>query len=271
GRFYACPDRFQLPELSFREPQSSLLPAVQERPLGLERGAETEVVAAFGDGGLPAAGGFVEASLRPGAEVLLRTDGGGPFLAGWDQGAGRVLVHAGQILGPLAGGLGESPAYGAFLARLLRSAAAGRTARAAELALTAREHGVAVVCTLPFGASLPAAPTASMGDATAALAFAGEGRWQGRLAWRGEGPAVVEVRAGGELLAAGATCPPRPRVRRARDHGADLAALALATGGSVAPIGPAGALPAEPPPARAPQPVGLAGPFALAALACFLL
>src|SRR5690606_23139562 len=78
GRFYACPDRFQLPELRFRDPQSSLLPAVQERPLGVERGAETEVVAAFGDGGLPAAGGFVEASLRPGAEVLLRTDGGGP-------------------------------------------------------------------------------------------------------------------------------------------------------------------------------------------------
>jgi hypothetical protein len=65
----------------------SLLPAVQERTVPLERTGDAEATAAFADDHLRPSGGIVEASVRQNAEVLLRGTAGEPWLIGWDQGA----------------------------------------------------------------------------------------------------------------------------------------------------------------------------------------
>ena len=234
GRFYSCPDRFQLPELQFREPQSALLPAVQERRIGLERSEPAEAVAAFAGDALAPSGGMVEASVRPEAEVLLRGDGGEPYLIGWDQGAGRVLVLTGQTLGPQSGELRVDPAYGAFLADLLRSAGDGASALAPRLGLAAQERGVRVQLSLPAGTQLPRDPIVRFdGGAAAAMAPAGGSTFTAFLPWPGTAAAALSVQSGELVLARGAAVAPLSRQARAGDARAALTALAAATGGDV--------------------------------------
>jgi hypothetical protein len=226
GRFYACPDKFQLPDLQFREPQSALLPAVQERRVPLVRSEEAEATAAFAGDQLAASGGIVEASVRDGAEVLLRGAGGEPYLVGWDQGAGRLLVLAGQAIGPQSGELHDDPAYGAFLADLLRSAAAGTAAdglaQDARLELRTQERGVRV--RVVGDAAATQRLVARSGEQRCELAPIGTVA-EGFLPFDAAGPGVVEVTAGDQLLVAGAAAPPLPRALRTADAGPGLAAL----------------------------------------------
>lgn len=270
GRFYSCPDRFQLPELNFREPQSALLPAVQERRLGLQRSAEAEAVAAFSGDELTPTGGLVEASARHDAEVLLRGSGGEPFLVGWDQGSGRVLVMAGQTLGPQSGELRADPSYGAFLADLLRSAGAGRTVLQPALQLQAQERGLRVHLCLPAGTQLPQDPTVGFDGAEAvSLVPQGGGDFAALLPWASPAAAVVTVRSGEVVLARGAAVAPLPRGQRAGSEREVLQQLAVGSGGSVAEVG--AALPRETPRAQALQVQPLARWFALLALIAFVL
>ncbi|MBK8099871.1 MAG: VWA domain-containing protein [Planctomycetes bacterium] len=229
GRFYSCPDRFQLPDLQFREPQSALLPAVREQPTPLWRAADSEVVAAFAGDDLPPTGGLVEASVRVGAEVLLRTATDEPFLVGWDQGAGRVLTMAGQLLGPASGALRADAAYGAFVADLLRSAASGARAWRPVLTLTSQEAGVRAELAVPSGSTIPGQVTLATGDSRRLpMIPCGGDRFAAFVPWR-DGEAQQFVVQAGELqLAAGAACPPHSRSTRATVDPATWSSLALA-------------------------------------------
>jgi Ca-activated chloride channel homolog len=266
GRFYSCPDKYQLPDLQFREPQSALLPAVQERRVALQRTGNAEATAAFAGDQLAASGGIVEASVRDAAEVLLRGAAGEPYLIGWDQGAGRVLVLAGQAIGPQSGELHDDPSYGAFLADLLRSAAAGASALMPQLELVTQERGVQVRLRLPAGAHLPAGPRARLvGGESVDMVFAGY-RWEAFLPWNAAGAQVVEVQSGDALLANGAASWPYSRAMRNPDRTVDLQALASVTGGTQEPVGaPLPTAPVQ----RSPQVTPHRFAFALAALVLF--
>ncbi|GAB4143239.1 MAG: hypothetical protein Fur0037_10800 [Planctomycetota bacterium] len=272
GRFYACPDRFQLPDLQFREPQSSLLPAVQERRLRIHRAEEAEAVAAFSSDQLPPTGGIVEARPRPGAEVLLRGEGGEPYLVAWDRGAGRVLVLAGQALGPLSGDLQSDPAYGAFLADALRSAASGANSWSPEIRCSTTERGVRVLLELPAGSSLPAAPTARFAGAgppaRAALVPSGASSFEGFLPFEDERPREILVESAGLVLGRAAAVRPLDRSPRAPLVTEDLRLLARLSGGSFEDASvPVHSLSR---PARTPQVARLERPLLLAALLIFL-
>lgn len=269
GRFYSCPDRFQLPELRFREPQSSLLPSVEERTLGLERTAEADALKSFDDGPLPPAGAVVEAGVRDGAEVLLRA-GGKPYLVGWDRGAGRVLVLAGEMLGESSALLRGDPAYGAFLADLVRDVAAGR--RGAELALSIRtqERGARIELVIPRERLLPRAPRVRCGAREVALSRSAERRYEAFLPWSDASVHLIEALDGEDPLARGAACAPLPRASRARDVYAELTRVARTSGGEVVDAG--ADLPREPRRARAsaPQAQSLVPHSAALAIALFL-
>jgi Mg-chelatase subunit ChlD len=223
GRFYACPDKFQMPDLQFREPQSALLPAVQERTVPLERTGDAEATAAFADDHLRPSGGIVEASVRQNAEVLLRGTAGEPWLIGWDHGAGRALVLAGQTLGPRSGELREDPAWSAFLADLLRNAASGALAQLPRLDLRTQERGVRIRLELPPTAQLPATPSVAFAGGPPTALVATGSRWEGFLPFSGPAPTQLDVRTGSVVLASGAATPPLDRRARTRAVDADLA------------------------------------------------
>ncbi len=128
GRFYAVPNRFNLPELLLKQPTTARLPAY--RP-------GTHPVRARGGAGwwgnvdasaVPPLSGYVETRAKPAAITLLETQSAGhPVVASWRRGLGRVTVMTTEPTGPGTSGWTNWPDYGRFLARILE-----RTARDAD-------------------------------------------------------------------------------------------------------------------------------------------
>ena len=125
GRFYAVPNRFNLPELLLKQPTTARLPAY--RP-------GTHRVRARGGAGwwgtvnaaaLPPLAGYVETRAKDGAMTLVETEAAGhPVVASWRHGLGRVSVLTTEPAGPGTAPWTGWKDYGRFLARLL-----DRTAR----------------------------------------------------------------------------------------------------------------------------------------------
>ena len=92
GRFYSVPNRFNLPEVLYKQPASAKLPAY--RPV------TTQVRASGGPGwwgdvdssDLPPISGHTETRMRPGAERILDT--AHPFDFRLVRDGGRVILHA---------------------------------------------------------------------------------------------------------------------------------------------------------------------------------
>lgn len=247
GRFYACPSRFQLPDLRFKEPQTTRLPAVREEPIAVEAHAGAESVAALREIAEARVGGLVEASARPGAESLLDGDGGALVLGAWDQGAGRVAALATELLGPMADPL-RGRAWSELLADQIRSLARGRQALRPRLFVDATRGSLRVAlrgmpASLAEARLVVQARTGPSSDVSLVRASVDELATE--IAWPSDDAVTLDVRTSdeaAEILARGAARRPFPRDGRRHDRSAALASLARATGASLD-----GALPVEAP------------------------
>ena len=119
GRFYAVPDRFNLPEILLKQPTTARLPAY--------RRGDHRVRARGGRGwwgrvapdSMPPLDGYVELRSRTGAEVLVETRRGNhPVVATWRYGLGRVTTLATEPVGPGSTRWQSWEDYGAWLARV---------------------------------------------------------------------------------------------------------------------------------------------------------
>jgi Mg-chelatase subunit ChlD len=149
GRFYAVVDRFNLPEILLKQPTSSRLPAYKP--------GRFPVVARGGTGWWgdaertpPALAGYVETSLRKGAETLIElAEEHDPILATWRYGLGRVTALTTEPTGPGTESWRDWSGYAPLLGRVLtRTADDGRarfrftlTRRGEELELIAERRG----------------------------------------------------------------------------------------------------------------------------------
>lgn len=129
GRFYAVPDRFNLPEILLKQPTSSRLPAYTPGNFGVSARGGTGWWGEVTRAPLPAIGGFVETAARPGSEVLIELDGShAPLLATWRFGLGQVTTFATEPAGPGTQSWKEWPDFGTFFGRVLaRTADDGRS------------------------------------------------------------------------------------------------------------------------------------------------
>ncbi|MDH3590329.1 MAG: VWA domain-containing protein, partial [Planctomycetota bacterium] len=173
GRFYAVPNRFNLPEILLKQPTTARLPAYRHGTHATRSrggrgwwGNEGPVVT-------PPLDGYVELRRRRGAEVLLETvRGAHPLLATWRYGLGRVTTLATEPVGPGTRGWTQWPGYGAALARIW-----ARTARRARppfsYSLTRCDHRLRLVATRTVsGRVTPAAQRlGTAGAAAGSLAF----------------------------------------------------------------------------------------------------
>ena len=244
GRFYAAPSRFQLPELRFKEPQTTLMPSVQERPFEIAATAARESTRAIGDGGATI-GGLVEAQGRSGAEEMITaTDGGQPVLAAWDQGAGRTAILATELLGPMSEAARDA-GWALLLADQVRSLARGREALRPSLRVEALPRGARVTL---HDSERPGWPHPELrfedpeGDASGVVALTpaeDSAAFTAEIPWPASGVWRLDV-AGSP--ASGAVAAPAERSGRLRDVSAEVLALVEATGGTTD-----GPLPVDPP------------------------
>tara|TARA_R110002126_G_scaffold15857_3_gene64397 strand:- start:8855 stop:11395 length:2541 start_codon:yes stop_codon:yes gene_type:complete len=249
GRFYSVPNRFNLPEVLYKQPASAKLPAY--RPV------TTQVRASGGPGwwgdvdssDLPPISGHTETRMRPGAERILETvDGAKPVIASWRHGLGRVTTFATEPTGAGTESWREWEGYGPFASRLLRRTASD-TAHPFDFRLV-RDGGRVILHAERRVAQGTPAARVWLGDQEHVPSF--EERAPGRFRAEVWVDAETEVRLEGGaavLLPDSSTVPGAPLVRRVAQGAApernprpsdalDLPRLAAATGGSTANLAP---------------------------------
>ena len=225
GRFYACPNRYRLPDLSFREPQASPRPAVESGALVIARPHASEATAALSEAkvSIGLAGAL---SLRPGADLLLAVGGSRPLLAAWDQGLGRTAALATELLGPGVAPWRADATHPAMLADLVRSLARGHDADRPKLEITSyrnaawiRTRGIASAPVIMSGTF--AAEAVAQGDGSFLLAVPVS-----------DSPVHVRASTPDNALAEGSVIRPLPRMTRLGDASDSLGRLARMTGGT---------------------------------------
>jgi predicted Zn-dependent protease len=121
GRAYSAPDRFNLPEVIVKQPESSMLTPFVERPSTLiakQKGAVLDGVAVAD---APLLSGYVETEGRPTADLILESDLGHPLLAQWRYGLGAVAVLTTQLGGEWSSELARWPDYARLVSNLARA------------------------------------------------------------------------------------------------------------------------------------------------------
>jgi Ca-activated chloride channel homolog len=120
GRFYSVPDRFNLPEILLKQPTSTRLPGYKPGSFPVVTRGGSGWWGSVDRSKLAPLAGYVESNARPGAEVLIETDGDHhPILATWNHGLGRATALLTEPVGPGTEPWRAWKDYGRFLARVL--------------------------------------------------------------------------------------------------------------------------------------------------------
>ncbi|MBN1512570.1 MAG: VWA domain-containing protein [Phycisphaerae bacterium] len=235
GRFYAAPDRFNMPEIIVKQPESSLLSPFIEQPAGLAVRSRHPIVNDADLADAPELAGYVETQARPTADVLIESSLGHPVLAMWHYGLGTVAACATHIGGEWSRDLSDWPGYGTMMCRLVRTLARPAPERALRITPIHRPGAVELEIkdTRPSAAEGLVAVEMTLADAsgplqTQVLDPIAPNRWNTRLAAAAPGTYTVSARtADGERGGRAAlVVPPVREVTSARADGDRLAAIA---------------------------------------------
>ncbi len=234
GRFYTAPDRFNLPEVIIKQPESSLLTPFVEQPTVLQAHAGRAVLNGIDFDSCPPLSGYVQTQLRPTADVLLTSSLGHPILARWRYGLGMVAAYTTQVSGEWSADLTRWKPYARVMSGLVRSLCPPRRDEALRVGPTLRPGAVEVQIDNRLVAS---------GDAAAALELTvtspdgvverrvldplTPGSWNTRLTGLEPGVYRLDVQTAGEQLAGTAAfaVPPVREVTALepdRDHLAEI-------------------------------------------------
>ncbi|MBN2491193.1 MAG: VWA domain-containing protein [Planctomycetes bacterium] len=245
GRYYHAPDRFNMPEVIVKQPESSLLSPAIEEPVGVQVVGDSFVAREVALEPAVRLHGVLEVEARSTADVLLETGRGEPLLCRWSYGLGRVAAWMSQLSGPWSRELAASEGYARLLTGLVQEG--GRPRRPGEIALRAlaARDRVAVFAWAEPDGSLPEGLAVRLEEGPEAaprtreqpwLAAAGSGR-EAPCALRFDGVSagvarLAVVDAEGRALSRGALgiAPEREWTAVAPER-ARLAELARVTGG----------------------------------------
>lgn len=121
GRFYSAPDRFNLPEVIVKQPETSLLSPFVEQPGALRGRPHDPILDGIDLATAPPIGGYVETEARPTADVVVTSAEGHPIFARWRFGLGMAAVFTGEIGGAWTADLAQWPPYARLMSNLVRS------------------------------------------------------------------------------------------------------------------------------------------------------
>lgn len=148
GRFYRAPDRFSLPEIILRQPQTFVPSPVVRSPVAVAAGDDA-LARPFAGTTFAPVSEFVPTPAKPTADVLLRTDNGDALLAWWRYGAGAVAALPAQLGSSGTSKLGSQPEFAAMLSGLFRAIARPAHADAPRLTPHIRAAGVELAIDAP--------------------------------------------------------------------------------------------------------------------------
>jgi len=119
GRFYSAIDRYSLPEVILKQPSTMKLPAYKTGAFGVDSRGGEGWWSDINRRAIPPLTGYVETTVRDGAEALMEVAGSGdPLLASWRYGLGRVTALTTEPVGEGTNGWARWNDYGRLLARV---------------------------------------------------------------------------------------------------------------------------------------------------------
>ena len=127
GRHYVCQDAKSIPQIFIRETMIASKSAIREEPFSARQTAANDALTGIDIDGAPPLLGFVMTRVKPGARLILSTEGGEPLLAEWRRGLGRTLAFTSDVKNRWGTEWLGWPEFSALWAQLIR-----RTLRSAE-------------------------------------------------------------------------------------------------------------------------------------------
>ncbi|MFN2463035.1 MAG: VWA domain-containing protein [Candidatus Dormibacteria bacterium] len=119
GRFTESDNASQVPQLLLQETEKGLKPWIVEQRFRPAVDRPSGVLAGIAPGALPPLDGYVAATPKGAAEVVLRSAQQDPVLAEWQYGLGRTVAWTSDIEGRWSKDLLASPAGGKLLANMV--------------------------------------------------------------------------------------------------------------------------------------------------------
>jgi Ca-activated chloride channel family protein len=142
GRFYAAPDRFHLPEIILKQPESVPSSPFVEEPSRIEPAVSLPMFEGIDFDRWPALEGYVRASTKPTGRTWLRSSLGDPVLASWRYGRGSVDVMTTDLGGAWSAALAGSPDWARLMSNVVRQTASPTSTEGFEIRPLRRGAGI---------------------------------------------------------------------------------------------------------------------------------
>jgi Ca-activated chloride channel homolog len=195
GRYYFARSPEDIPRLTLQESEIARTDPLVEQLTQAELAERHPIMRDFAPSALPQLDGYVATTIKPAAEVVLRSPDEDPLLATWQYGLGRAVAWTAQSEAPWAAAWPRWPAYGRFWAQLVRYSLPQPDRGPLQVRIE-QQGGVptlVVEATVDL-ADTVAAITLPDGDTTnVALQQVAPGRYQQALALPADGPYGIVV------------------------------------------------------------------------------
>jgi hypothetical protein len=245
GRYHFAAQPSDIPRLTLIESQIASAEPQIEGDFRAQLQAPHPLLRDFTPNQIPKLTGYVGTTIKPEAELVLKSPQDDPVLATWQYGLGRAVAWTPSADAPWADAWPNWPDYGKFWAQIIRYALPAPDS--GPLQVRATPHGDAV--TITADALAPSGAPIDLADTTAAITLpdgstrrvplrqTAPGHYVEDLALPGNGAYAIEVtqRKDGAERTAAAGYVQRPSAEYTPSAGgaALLAQISAATGGTV--------------------------------------
>src|SRR5258706_4001931 len=120
GRYHFAATPDDIPRLTLLESEIARTEPLVEGDFRADIQTPHPLLRDFAPNEIPRLGGYVATTIKPAAELVLRSPERDPILAVWQYGLGRAVAWTPSVEAPLAQSWLNWPEYGQFLAEIIR-------------------------------------------------------------------------------------------------------------------------------------------------------
>ncbi len=254
GRYYFAADPEDIPRLTLQESEIARTEPQVEGDFRADLVAPHPLLRDFTPNQIPRLAGYVATTVKPEAELVLRSPEEDPVLAVWQYGLGRAVAWTPSVETPWAEAWSNWPEYGKFWAQLIRYTLPEPDSGPLQVHITPHDD----VVTISADSFAPSGEPLDLADTEATVTLpdgntqrvplrqTAPGHYAADVTLPTDGPYAVDVRQrkGTQVRTAGTgyVQPYPAEYLPTRDGAALLAQISAATGGTLlsGPAGPVG-------------------------------
>jgi hypothetical protein len=202
GRYHFAASPGDIPRLTLLESEIARTEPLVEGDFRADLQTPHPVLRDFAPNEIPRLGGYVATTLKPAAELVLRSPERDPVLAVWQYGLGRAVAWTPSVEAPWAEDWPNWPEYGKFWAQIIRYTLPEPDSGSLQIRVTPRGDAVTISADSLIASGEPldladTEATITLPDGTARripLRQTAPGHYAEDVALPADGPYAIEVR-----------------------------------------------------------------------------